>query len=481
MVKRFLSAHKIPVNSVEMEHAVVHVFSHVAPFNWREPYKIREQAENRGTGFFINEDGYLITNAHVVHEAKLIEIRLPVLGRKALYAEIISFCPERDIALLRVVQPDLLFIRQQLGKVSWLELGDSDAIGRTEPILVLGYPLGQYNLKGSTGIVSGYESIESNSLIQITAPINAGNSGGPLINEQGQVVGVTLAISALANNIGYAVPINDLKIILPTLFKTRLLRRPVLGILYSSVSDDEARFLHNPVPAGLYINKVGSGTIAEKMDIKVGDMIYAIDECPVDSFGQTVVPFNDDRIALHDLFNRIPQGDDITIMLYRHGLLMNVHGTFNLTPPYPIREIYPDYEPVDYEIIAGLVIMQLTDNHIAILQEDMPWLMLYEQIDNKTKPVLVISHVLPSSQADNRESLSAGQILTQINGQEIATLEELRKALGRSVETGFITLKTQQHVFAAFPLKETVQEMSRLSQEFHYPLSAAIKEFIATK
>src|SRR5438128_2166755 len=86
-----------------IQNAVVQVFAQVGRFNWVEPYKIEEQGENRGSGFIINEDGYIITNAHVIDEAKRIWVHIPVLGRQTVHVEIIGFCPDRDLALLRIL------------------------------------------------------------------------------------------------------------------------------------------------------------------------------------------------------------------------------------------------------------------------------------------------------------------------------------------------------------------------------------------
>lgn len=467
-MKRFFSNGNITKNGSNIEQAVVHIFCQVAFFNWREPYKVRDQAENSGTGFFIDKDGSIITNAHVVDQARIVEIRVPALGYKALHASIISFCPERDFALLRIIPKDLERIKQNLGQISFLELGDSDAIARTEPILVLGYPLGQYNIKGSTGIVSGFESLEGASLIQITAPINPGNSGGPLINQKGEVVGIALAISAVSNTIGYAVPINNLKVILPALYKGGLVRSPSLGILYTVTTDDEAGFLHNPKPAGLYVNAVMKGSIADKMGMQAGDMIYQINGCQIDSFGQVKVPWNNDRVEFHDLINRIPFGSVITIDLYRAGDLIHYKSIFEVFDLYPIAQIFPDYQKVDYEVVAGLVIMQLTENHIHLLSEYAPWLINYFNLEYKSSPALVISHVVPGSQAYLRENLTAGQIIDQINGVQVVTLRELRETFGASSKIGFITVKTRQYVFAAFPVEKTVMEYQQLAEEFHF-------------
>ena len=110
-------------------------------------------------------------------------------------------------------------------------------------MLVLGYPLGQYRVKSSTGVVSGWESGAGRSWIQITAPINPGNSGGPLVNDLGQVIGIAVSAVFPSQNVGYAIPINELKMILENLHTQGLVRRANLGLAFNFGSDALAKFL----------------------------------------------------------------------------------------------------------------------------------------------------------------------------------------------------------------------------------------------
>src|SRR5262249_26829670 len=157
-----------------------------------------------------------------------------------------------DIALLRVKPAGLELIRSVLGGVPYMTFGDSDSIRRSDEVLALGYPLGQQSLKSTTGVISGHEQ----HMIQISAAINPGSSGGPLLNEAGEVIGINAAGITEAQNVGYAIPVNDLKIVLPDLYKTKLLRKPFLGILYNNASEALTEYLGNPQPGGCYIVEV---------------------------------------------------------------------------------------------------------------------------------------------------------------------------------------------------------------------------------
>ena len=124
-------------------------------------------------------------------------------------------------------------IKRVLGSIPFLPLGDSDLIHRSDEVLALGYPLGQQSLKSTTGVISGREQ----HLIQMSAAINPGNSGGPSLNTKGEVIGINSAGIPAAQNVGYMIPINDLKIVLADLYKVKLLRKPFLGVLFNNATD----------------------------------------------------------------------------------------------------------------------------------------------------------------------------------------------------------------------------------------------------
>src|SRR5205807_3208889 len=113
-------------------------------------------------------------------------------------------------------------------------------------VLALGYPLGQQSLKSTNGIVSGREY----NMIQISNAINPGSSGGPLLNTRGEVIGINTAGIVDAQNIGYAIAVNDFNIVLPDMKKTRIVRKPFLGVLFNNASAALTEFLGNPVPGG---------------------------------------------------------------------------------------------------------------------------------------------------------------------------------------------------------------------------------------
>lgn len=464
-----------------IQNSVVQVISQTATFNWAEPYRISEQQEVRGTGFFIDQDGHIITNAHVVDQAKTIWIHVPMLGKTLLFANVVSFCPDRDIALLRIDEQSRDFLKKELGFIVPLQLGDSDMVQSTDTVFVFGYPLGQYGLKGTMGIVSGRESDEGRTLIQITAPINPGNSGGPLFNEKGEVIGIAIYMVPLAQNIGYVIPINELKTILEDMYRQRFVRNGVLGIQFNYASDEYAQLLNNPLPAGCYINKVYAGSLLEKAGVCEGDMIYELNTFRLDSFGEVIVPWSQDKISIHDLVSRLKIGDTINLVLYRNGVGHALSFVFEMVPPYPIRFIYPAYEEVRYEIVGGMVVMQLADNHLVSLATLVPSLVRYIEVENKVEPRLIITHVFAGSVIQQSRCFEPGDILTHVNGIPVKTLDDFAKAFFLPLKNKFFTMKTDDAVFGVFSLEKMKQDEKRLSRDFAYPLSRIGKALIGEK
>ncbi len=455
-------------------HAVVQVCADCIGFNWEQPYVHGEQSESRGSGFFIDAEGHIITTAHTVENARLIWIKMPLFGSKSLFADVIGICPERDVALLKL-RPETIESMGQYGSaIPHLMMGNSDAVNHTDKILVLGYPMGQNNIKSSTGVISGRESGAGRTFFQITAPINPGNSGGPVFNEQGHVIGITVALMMNAQNIGYAIPINDVAMVLADLYKTKLVRTGILGVRFNACDDAQALFLGNPIPAGLYVNTVFNSGLLDKAGIKEGDMLYEFNGFRIDGSGHTIVPWTIDRVSIHDLVARLTPGQKVSLVVYRKGEKKMIKFLFEIMPPSPVRWVYPSHETVEFEILGGMVLMHLADNHINAFVEELPELSEYLKMENRLNPLLIITHIIPGSYAYQVGSLRRGQIIQEINGKTVTTLEELRKELPRSFESGFLTIKTTDNTFIVFSFKKLLKLEERLAQDFKYPISPAI-------
>lgn len=229
-----------------------------------EPNK--PQRMGLGTGFIIREDGLIITNAHVIQGADLIEVQLTENSNKQYKAEIIGQDIRTDIALIKI-KPDT--------KLTVATLGSSDATEVGEWVAAFGNPFG-HGHSMSKGIISskGREISEINRfpLLQTDASINPGNSGGPLVNSKGLVIGVNSAIDARAQGIGFAIPIDEVKKILPQLEQRGSIRKGYLGVGLGDIDDRSADQLNMGEFRGAVVVNLGDGP-AKKAGIKVYDLI----------------------------------------------------------------------------------------------------------------------------------------------------------------------------------------------------------------
>jgi len=465
----------------EVRDTVVQVFSQVAELDLLQPYKTPAQYAATGSGFFINSQGELVTNAHVVSQASAVWIQIPSLGKRILDVEIIGVTPERDLALLRLTPESLEVVKEQLGAVPYLALGDSDHVRRADEVMALGYPLGQQSLKSTTGVISGRER----HMIQMSAAINPGNSGGPLLNVNGEVVGINSSGVTQAQNVGYIIPINDLKIVLDDLHKIPLLRKPFLGVLYNNGTDTLTDYLGNPQPGGCYVVEVLKNSTLYKAGVQRGDMIYEINGHRLDVYGEMNVPWSEDKISIIDYIIRLSIGQEVSLVIYRNGARKEIKVEFSQAELPAIRRIFPGFEEVDYEVVAGMVIMPLTMNHIQILGNNATGLSRYAEVHHQNEPALVVTHIFPNSQIYRSRTFALGATINEVNGIKVNTLEDLRNALKSGIGSKYITFKaadnvtrTSENVFVALPYDRVIEQEEKLARDYHYQISDTVKELI---
>ena len=470
-------------------NAVIQVWTQATSFNWFQPYRSPEQYHGAGSGFFIDVQGRFLTNYHVVRGATSVYVTVPALGKTPLATEIIGVCPELDVALLTLTDESRAQVIAQCGSINALEFGDSDDLYETQSVLALGYPLGLRTLKSTVGCVAGRDFLMGSSLIHITAPINPGNSGGPLVNHKGEVVGINTLIRTNTQNYNYIVPSKEFLVVLPDLYTTKLVRRPEYNIGKNRATATQAGSLGNPLPSGVYINRIFKDSMEARAGLKVGDMLYEI-ECngkryKIDEYGEVSVPWRQtSKISLEELLIRCRIGDSLTYVVYRNGKRVELKGTFECTQLKSVRVIYPEYEQdeLDYEIIGGLVVMQLRTNHLDLMGQSQQSTHLKEinnylrDDEKKSQPALIIASILPGSVAHLSDCLYAGFILDRVNGQKVTTLAEFRKALLKSVDTGEIALSTKDYPATVLSLLDVLNDEQVLSRHFMYAPTETAKK-----
>ena len=243
---------------------------------FNQPQRPRKQ-RSLGSGFIISADGYIVTNNHVVDQADKVTINLQG-GREgeSYEAEVIGRDPETDLALLKI-KADV--------SLPTLSFGDSDEIKVGEWVMAIGNPFG-LNHTVTAGIVSAKGRIIGSGpyddFIQTDASINPGNSGGPLLNMDGQVVGINTLIIASGQGIGFAIPSNMAKNVINQLKTHKEVKRGWIGVEIQGVDKDLAKALDMDEPSGALVASVIPGDPADKAGIKAGDVIIEINGKSID-------------------------------------------------------------------------------------------------------------------------------------------------------------------------------------------------------
>ena len=261
-----------------------------------------------GSGFVISRDGYVLTNYHVIDGASAIQVAFA--DGTAYPATLVGGEQANDIAVLKIDADDLTPV----------VLGDSDNLVVGEQVCAIGNPLGELTFTFTSGYVSArdrsitMENGEIMNMLQTDTAINSGNSGGPLFNMYGQVIGITTAkysssssSSASVEGIGFAIPINDIRDMVKDIMeKGYVTGKPNVGILMENVSSEAtARY---GIPAGAYIAAVLDGSCADKAGLQTGDIVTAVDSTAVTN-----------REQLKSAVKNYKAGDTVTFTVYREG------------------------------------------------------------------------------------------------------------------------------------------------------------------
>lgn len=227
-----------------------------------------------GSGFILDSDGYILTNAHVIRGAD--EILVKLADGRTFNARIIGMDEKSDIAVIKV---------NAKGSLPTVRLGNSDQLRVGDWVVAIGNPFGLTQTVTS-GILSAKGRVIGagpyDNFLQTDASINPGNSGGPLFNLQGEVVGVNTAIIAGGTGIGFAIPINMAKTIIPQLLKQGKVQRGYLGIGLHEVTTELAKSLGLSKPEGVLVSAVYEGTPAHRAGIRAGDLIMKFDQKPIE-------------------------------------------------------------------------------------------------------------------------------------------------------------------------------------------------------
>ncbi|MEO0550199.1 MAG: Do family serine endopeptidase [Pseudomonadota bacterium] len=365
------------------------------------------EARSLGSGFFISDTGYIVTNNHVVEDATEIEVALED-GRE-LEAELVGTDPQTDLAVLKVKEP---------GVYPYVEFETSHDLRRGDWVVALGNPFGLGGT-ATAGILSadGRDLGNSNpytDFLQIDAAINRGNSGGPTFDLFGRVIGVNTAIFSPTGGsvgIGFAIPSDLAKSVTDTLIKDGRVSRGWLGVTIQDVTPDMAEARGLAEPKGAIVADLVSGSPAKKSGIKRGDIIVEVN-------GQEV----DDATATTRLVGRLAAGSTNDFVVLRNGSRTNVSVTVGERPEDPNADLpiggddAPDTEGSAEEAPLGITLKPLDDETREAIRLD------------AGETGMVIGSV--DRDSPFRElGVQPGMVILDVNGVPLSSVEELEEAI----------------------------------------------------
>lgn len=375
-------------------------------FDWPEMFDLWGPRYSRevavlGSGVVAHEDGYILTNAHVVEGAK--RIKAVFSDGREFVASIVNVDQDKDLAVLQISPEE---------KLPFIELGRSDDLMIGETVIAIGNPYG-YSNTVTSGVVSAVgrdiqvsEGFWLRGLIQTDAPINPGNSGGPLLNINGHLIGVTTAIRAEAQNIGFAIPVDTLADNLRQMLMPEELRRVRLGLVVGR-KKTEGRF------TGLVVDSVAKGSPADKKGISAGDIILSVD-------GKELGNVIDFYISLMDK----KVGEPIRVEYVKPGALAARSRKAELTL---------EARPLPN---GPLLVSDFFQMNVSMLTNDVAGKFDFES----AYPILIITKVERNGMAA-KVGLAPGDLILEINGAAISSIKELSLAMEKVAEGDLVQIK----------------------------------------
>ncbi len=387
----------------------------------RAPRKYLQRGQ--GSGFIISQDGYILTNNHVVGDVDKITVELQD-GRIFTNAKVVGTDPDSEVALIKLEGDN--FPMLPLGDSGKMEVGDwvvavGNPFGLSETVTV-----GVVSALGRSNVhITAYEDF-----IQTDAAINPGNSGGPLINLDGQAIGINTAIASESGGymgIGFAIPINMAQTIAQQLRKTGKVVRGYLGLYGQDITADMAELLNLPKAQGVVVAQVEQGSPAAKAGLREGDVILEVNGKPVESY-----------VAFRNQIAMMKPGDEIQLAVSREG--KNTQLTLTLgerpTERQVAREKKPQQEQEESQQRLGVQVTDLTGD-------------LAQELGYQNSEGVVVARVTPGSPADEA-GLQGGDLIVSVNRKAVANTDQFIQAMKAAGQKGKVLLLVKRGEVSQF-------------------------------
>ena len=380
----------------------------------------------QGSGFIISTDGLIVTNNHVIDDADKVTVKFQD-DKKEYVAEVIGADKETDLAVIKIKADRSL---------PTLKFGNSDAIQVGEWVVAIGNPYGLDNTV-TAGIISAKHRIIGagpfDNFLQTDASINPGNSGGPLLNMQGEVIGINTAINAAAENIGFAIPSSQAAKIIDQLKQGKTPQRGWLGVTIQRVSETQAKALGLPEPTGALVASVGKGHPADKGGVKQGDVILQVN-------GQKV----DDNNDLLKKIAGLAPGDKAHLVLWRNGKRVKKTVTLGQRGDKTLASMIPGgKDKMSTDTVLGMELSHVTEQEAQALGLEKAYGLLVVSVDQTTPA--------------GKEGIRQGDVIVQANQQDVNSVADLKGVIERDTKRGAVMLlikRQGQNSFVALPLDQ---------------------------
>ena len=447
--------------------------------NWTQPYLNGQRALSAGTGFVIDHGGekLVVTNDHVIRDARKIEVFFPQYGSQPFKVNIVADSPDGDLALLRLANPPTL---------DTLSIADSDHVLDGAELITVGFPLGQTGQKQSAGVKAGVQDLNGCEYLQTDAAINHGNSGGPLLRKSDYaVVGINNCIIEGKNNVGYALPSTSLTQFLGNYDYLRRddgkpvrVSKPFFGFSTEKVDDSMLGYIGSSDKSGAMLSSVAPSSIFADMGLSEGDQLLSIGvgSAPraINQFQEVSVDWSATPVSFERMLNRVKLGDSLNFEYYDYRKKKKKRGKYAYkkcaADPRVVRPLYTPFDAPKAKVVAGLVLQELNLNLVKLYMGLNPLLAKYASLKAQCdEPAVVVTHVLEGSVAESRGTVAPSMVLNAINDVPVSTFADIDKVLSSDPVEKYNKFDLHENVKLFVSNEEMVSDQAMLSEEYgHY-------------